>query len=73
LSMGKFSILFWKCFPNFLSIGLNIFHLRWGIDENLYTRAIENHMRYLKHILKHHREDVHAHLRRSILIVKLQK
>jgi len=49
------------------------FHVRWGIDENLYTRTIENHMRYLKHILKHHREDVRAHLRRGNLIVKLQK
>ena len=44
----------------------------WNVDENLYMKAIENNIRYLKHILKHHRDDIHAHLRRDGLMEKLR-
>ena len=47
------------------------FKVRWGINENLYARAIESNIDYLTYILKHHRENVHAHLKRGGLIEKL--
>ncbi len=49
------------------------FRERWDIDENLYLTAIENHIQYLKHILKHHRDDVHAYLRRGGFMERLPK
>ncbi len=48
------------------------FRKRWRVDENLYMNAIENNIRYLKHILKHHRNDFRAHLRRDGLMNKLR-
>ena len=42
------------------------------MDENLYVNAAQNNIRYLKYILKHHREDVHAYLRRGGLMSKLR-
>lgn len=47
------------------------FRARWNVDENLYVMTIEKNMDYLKYILKHHREDPHAHLRRGGLMLKL--
>ena len=47
------------------------FRARWNMDENLYVNAAQNNIRYLKYILKHHRDDVHAYLRRGGLMAKL--
>jgi hypothetical protein len=49
------------------------FRERWHVDEDLYEIAIEKNIDYLKYILKNHREDVHARLRRSGLMLKLQQ
>jgi len=49
------------------------FHARWDIDEDLYIRSIENNIRYLEDVLKNHREDFHAHLRRGGMMRKLRK
>lgn len=49
------------------------FHARWDIDENLYIAAIESSMRFLKTILKNHRDDLHDYLKRGNLMAKLRK
>ncbi len=49
------------------------FRVRWGIDEDLYTLAIEASIRYLKYILEHHEEDYREYLSRGDLILKLEK
>ena len=49
------------------------FRVRWGIDEDLYTSAIETNIRYLKYILEHHEEDYREYLSRGYLRPKLRK
>ena len=49
------------------------FRARWDIDEDLYISSIENNIHYLEYILKNHREDVHAHLKRGGMMRKLRK
>lgn len=49
------------------------FRTRWNMDEDLYGIAIEKNIDYLKYILKNHREDAHAQLRRGGLMLKLQQ
>jgi hypothetical protein len=49
------------------------FRVRWGIDEDLYTSAIETNIRYLKYILEHHEEDYHEYLSRGYVRPKLKK
>ena len=49
------------------------FRARWDIDENLYISSIENNIRYLTYVLKNHREDVHAHLKRGGMMRKFRK
>ena len=49
------------------------FRARWNMDENLHINAAQNNIRYLKYILKDHRDDVHAYLRRGGLMPKLRK
>ena len=49
------------------------FRVRWGIDEDLYTSAIETNIRYLKYILEHHEEDYREYLGRGYLRPKLKK
>jgi hypothetical protein len=41
------------------------FRSRWGIDEDLYTKCIENNLAYLDHVLAHHRHDYRRRLRRQ--------
>ncbi len=49
------------------------FRARWDIDEDLYISSIENNIRHLEYVLKNHREDVHAHLKRGGMMRKLRK
>jgi len=41
------------------------FKARWDLDRDLYIEAVENHISYLKFILKHHEKDYRDHLRRG--------
>jgi len=49
------------------------FRERWDIDKDLYISSIENNIHYLEWVLKNHREDVHAHLKRGGMMRKLRK
>lgn len=49
------------------------FRARWNADEDLYMMAIEKNIEYLKFILKNHREDAHAQLKRGGQMLKLQQ
>jgi hypothetical protein len=42
------------------------FRKRWGIDEDLYMKSIENNLAYLDFIVTHHRNDYQSCLRRSL-------
>jgi ribosomal protein L35 len=44
------------------------FKSRWDLDKDLYKTTIENHIAYLKHILRHHSDNYRDHLRRGVLI-----
>jgi len=46
------------------------FRERWGIDVDLYEKAIERQMTYLREILEHFRPDYRNHLRRRSTIGK---
>ena len=37
------------------------------------SAALKNSIRYLEYVLKNHREDVHAHLKRGGMMRKLRK
>ncbi len=47
------------------------FKARWDLDRDLYTEAVENHISYLKFILKHHEKDYRNYLRRGGLVKRL--
>ena len=47
------------------------FKARWDLDRDLYIEAVENHISYLKFILKHHEKDYRDHLRRGGLVRRL--
>jgi hypothetical protein len=47
------------------------FKARWDLDRDLYIEAVENHISYLKFILKHHGKDYRDHLRRGGLVRRL--
>jgi hypothetical protein len=42
------------------------FRKRWGIDEDLYIKSIENNLEYLDYVITHHRHDYQNHLRRLV-------
>jgi hypothetical protein len=47
------------------------FKERWDLDRDLYIEAVENHITYLRFILKHHEKDYRDHLRRGGLVKRL--
>jgi hypothetical protein len=47
------------------------FKARWDLDRDLYIEAVENHISYLKFILKHHEKDYRDYLRRGGLVRRL--
>lgn len=47
------------------------FKARWDLDRDLYIEAVENHISYLRFILKHHEKDYRDHLRRGGLVKRL--
>lgn len=47
------------------------FRTRWGIDNDLYREAMENHMKYLAFILEYHVEDYRSYLRREKMMEEL--
>jgi hypothetical protein len=49
------------------------FKVRWNIDRNLYTEAIESNVSYLNYILKNHEKDYRRHLRREKIMKRLRK
>ena len=44
------------------------FKSRWDLDEDPYKTTIEEHIVYLKHILRYHSNNYRYHLRRGCLI-----
>jgi hypothetical protein len=44
------------------------FRLRWGIDRDLTTEAIEGYMYYLKYIIENHPSDYRRYLRRQVML-----
>ena len=42
------------------------FRKRWGIDEDLYIKSIENNLEYLDYVLTQHRHDYQNRLRRLV-------
>lgn len=48
------------------------FRERWGIDSDLYQKAIENNLDYLQTLLEQHQDDYRSSLKREGLIEKLQ-
>ncbi|MFZ2445576.1 MAG: hypothetical protein WAW37_04400 [Syntrophobacteraceae bacterium] len=49
------------------------FRARWEIDCDLYRRAIEANITYLKYLMKHHAGDYRKHLRRGGIIERLAR
>ena len=47
------------------------FKARWDLDRDLYSEAVENHISYLRFILKHHEKDYRDYLRRGGLVRRL--
>jgi hypothetical protein len=48
------------------------FRARWGIDSDLYQRAIDHNLYYLRRLLEQHRDDYRSSLKREGLVAKLQ-
>jgi hypothetical protein len=44
------------------------FRVRWGIDRDLTTEAIEGYMYYLKYIIENHPSDYRRYLRRQVML-----
>jgi hypothetical protein len=49
------------------------FKALWKVDRDLYMEAIENHMNYLRFLLKNHEKDYREHLRRGGIVKKLSQ
>jgi len=49
------------------------FKALWKVDRDLYMDAIENHINYLKFLLKNHEKDYREHLRRGGIVKKLSQ
>jgi hypothetical protein len=49
------------------------FKSRWGVNRDCYREAIENNLRYLKHIVEHHKSDYFEYLRRGNLLKALRE
>jgi hypothetical protein len=42
------------------------FRASWGVDEDLYRKAVENNLAYLDFVVTHHRDDYQDWLRRTV-------
>jgi len=49
------------------------FRERWGIDQDLYAVAIENHMTYLRNVVREHPQDFLEQFRRGKLVDKFRR
>jgi hypothetical protein len=49
------------------------FAVRWGIDRNLYSEAIEANIQFLAHLMEHHPRDYRAYLRRSGFVQAIER
>lgn len=47
------------------------FKSRWNMDTDLYKSAIENNLKFLQHIMKHHEKDYRNKLKRGGIVKKL--
>lgn len=48
------------------------FRARWGIDSDLYQRAIDHNLYYLRRLLEQHQDDYRDGLKREGLVAKLE-